>query len=356
MTLRFAAPDLVAFTAAVLRGAGLDDDKAATVADALVEGDLLGYGSHGMQLLPPYVRLTEEGRMSRTGVPEVVADRGACVTWDGHRLPGAWLVQRALDAAFERIAAHGVVSVAIRRSQHIGCLGVYLPRATDRHLAMVLMSSEPSSTLVAPYGGLSPLLTTNPLAAAWPTDGDPVWIDFSTSITNMRRARRVHGEGRRLAGPWVMDNRGVPTDDPAALFSEPPGALLPVGGLEHGHKGFALGLLVEMLTSGLAGFGRADAPEGWTTSVFLQVMDPDAFGGRAAFARETGWLADACRDTPAAPWHRERGHRSVAVPGDLARAHRRRAVAEGIELAASLLPELEELARTYGVAMPEPRR
>lgn len=352
---RYDADELTAFARAMLEAAGLDAEKARVCARTLVEGDLLGYGSHGLQLLKPYLGLVRKGHMARSGRPDVVADRGASVVWDGRTLPGPWLVHRAIDLACERIGEHGVVAVAIRRSQHIGCLGAYLARVTDRGLAMILASSEPSSRLVAPYGGVGPLLTTNPIAACWPTDGAPVWIDVSTSITNMRRTRRVHADGGRLRGAWAMANDGEATDDPGALFTDPPGSLLPVGGLDHGHKGFAIGLLVEMLTSGLAGFGRADAPEGWTTSVFLQVIDPAAFAGDAPFRRETGWLAEACRGSPPAPWFRERGHDTVAVPGDIARAHRARSLAEGIALTPALLPELAPLAAEHGVALPAPR-
>ena len=77
-----------------------------------------------------------------------------------------------------------------------------------------------------------------------------------------------------------MDGAGNPTNDAAAAFANPPGAIMPMGGADHGHKGYALGLLVEALTGGLAGHGRADPREGWGASVFLQVMDPALFGSR----------------------------------------------------------------------------
>ena len=158
---------------------------------------------------------------------------------------------------------------------------------TDAGLMAILSASDPSIGGVAPHGGRRGLYTPNPIAAAWPTDGDPVMLDVSMSITTHGMVRRAQREKRRLPGPWLIDAQGNATDDPAVVLASPPGALLPIGGLDHGHKGYALGLLVEALTGGLAGRGRADPTEGWTANVFLQVFDPALFGGRDDFIRQT---------------------------------------------------------------------
>ncbi|MCH7777860.1 MAG: Ldh family oxidoreductase, partial [Gemmatimonadetes bacterium] len=157
MTHRYAVTDLITFATEMLSAAGLDRDKAGVVAATLVEGDLLGHDTHGLQLLGPYLTQLHAGLMAGTGEPEVVADRGGCVTWNGRRLPGAWLVHRALDLAVGRGPRLGVVTVVIRHSHHIGCLAAYLRRATDENLAVLLMSSEPSSRCVAPFGGTRPV-------------------------------------------------------------------------------------------------------------------------------------------------------------------------------------------------------
>lgn len=352
MSPLYAPADLVAFAIRLLEAAGLEADKAATLAEVLVEADLMGHTTHGLQLLDRYVGQLETGAMAAQGEPKVIADRGACVTWDGCRLPGPWLVIRALDLAFARIAEHGVVTVAIRNSHHTACLASYLRRATDRGLATLVMSSEPSGNCVPPYGGVNPVYSTNAIAAGWPTEEGPVMLDMSTAITNKGRCRRLHSTGDTLPGEWVIDNEGNPTNDPSVLFAKPSGSILPIGGTEYGHKGYALGLLVEMLTSALAGGGRADAPEGWSASVFVQVIDPEAFGGRERFVRETSWLAGACRADPAASWFRERGEKRVRLPGDSALALRAKALAEGVSLHPSIMPVLADLAARLGVPAP----
>jgi L-lactate dehydrogenase len=119
--------------------------------------------------------------------------------------------------------------------------------------------------------------------------------------------------------------------------------------MDLGHKGFGLALLVEALTSALAGHGRADGEKRWGASVFLQLIDPGAFGGRECFARETGWLAAACRAAPVKP-----GDPPVRLPGERGLRLRARQLAEGVALHPETMPALAPWAEKLGVASPGP--
>ncbi|UCD79833.1 MAG: Ldh family oxidoreductase [Desulfobacterales bacterium] len=347
MSLRYDAQGLIAFATLLLEKLGLPSERAAVVADILVEGDLMGHTTHGLQLLASYLKELSEGGMSGTGEPKVLQDRGAAVTWDGDYLPGPWLVTRAMELSYERMAEHPVMTVVVRRSHHIACLQAYLKRAADRGLVMILMSSDPSCGSVTPYGGCTPIYTPNPIAAGFPSDGEPILIDISTSTTTNGLTQRLYESGRHLPHKWLIDHQGRNSSDPAVLFTEPPGAILPLGGLESGHKGFALGLLVEALTASLGGFGRSDRPDRWGASVFMQIIDPAAFGGLANFKRETGWLAEACRNAAGLP-----GGSRVRLPGQRGLALRREYLANGVELAPTIMPLLEPWAEKLGVALP----
>jgi len=347
MSERHSASSLIAFATALLVRAGLDADKSAAVAAILVEGDLLGHTTHGLALLAPYLGEIENGRMEKSGEPRVLADFPAAVTWDGRRLPGPWLVLRALELAIARARQNGTGTVVIRRSHHIACLAAYLKRVTDEGLMVLLTCSDPVLGSVAPHGGRRGVFTPNPLAAAWPTGGDPVMLDVSMSITTNGLTRRLHTEQRPLPGAWALDARGEPTTDPGALFSDPPGSLLPIGGLDHGHKGYALGLLVEALTGGLAGHGRADPSEGWGASVFLQVLSPELFGGAENFRRQTAHVAEACRTTPPRP-----GFERVRLPGEAGLRRREAQLAHGVELYPAILPALRPWGEKLGVDTP----
>lgn len=347
--LRFPVQSLIDFVTALFAAADCDGDKPATIAAGLVEADLLGHTTHGLQLAPTYLNELAAGAMTATGEPEFVSDRGAVAVWDGKKLPGVWLAAKAVDAASERAGTYGTCTIAIRRSHHIGCLAAFLQRATDRGRMVIVASSDPAFASVAPFGGRKAVFTPNPIAVGIPTAGDPILIDISSSITTNGMSARLKREGRRFPGNWALDAAGCPTDDPAVVFADPPGTLLPTGGADHGHKGYGLALMIEALTQGLSGFGRSQSPTGLGGSVFVQAFDPAAFGGLAEFQRETEWLANACRQCPPAE-----GVDAVRLPGQRGLERKRRALAEGVLLYPGILDALKPLAAKYDVTLPAP--
>ena len=350
-TQRYSAAALTSAATSLLGAAGLDTDKASAVASILVEGDLMGHTTHGLALLAPYLAELESGAMTRDGGPQVIQDRPAAVTWDGRRLPGPWLVLQAMELATTRAKQYGTGTVVIRRSHHIACLAAYLKRATDQGLLLLLTCSDPNSASVAPFGGLDPVFTPNPLSAGIPTPGDPVLIDISTSATTNGLTNRLHKEGGRLPASWVIDGHGQPSDDPAVLFKEPKGTILPLGGIDSGHKGYGLALLVEALTGGLAGHGRADAREGWGATVFVQVIDPAAFSGQEAFLRQVAAVVEQCHASrPSKP------ESPVRMPGEKGLATARRLVETGVALYPAIVPSLEPWCAKLGVSFPAPLR
>src|SRR3569832_239397 len=250
---RYAADELQSFAVALLDAAQLPGEKSRDVARILVEGDLMGHTTHGLQLLAPYLAELETGKMTKEGDPQIVGDLPAALTWDGRRLPGPWLVLRAMDEAMRRAKTYGTATVVIRRSHHIACLAAYLKRATDAGFVMLLARSDPNTASVAPFGGLDAVFTPNPVAFGIPASGSPVLVDISTSATTNGMTARVHRDGGRMPAKWMIDAGGEPTDDPGVLFNEPKGTILPLGGIDSGHKGYGLSLLVEAQTGGLAG-------------------------------------------------------------------------------------------------------
>ena len=339
--------DLLRMARELLRKAGMASDIAEVVADVLLEGDLLGHTTHGLALLPAYLRELELGTMTARGIPEVIADRQSTLTVDGRYLPGPWVVCWAMDLAFERIRQHSVVTIVVRRSHHTAALAAFVKRVTDRGYVFLLACSDPSVRSVAPYGGLEPLYTPNPIAAGFPTEGDPVIIDISTSCTANGVVNRLYEERARLPDRWLMDVRGVASDDPAVLFADPPGSILPLGGMDLGYKGFALGILVEALSAALSGSGRADGSKRWGASVFMQIIDPQAFAGTRAFTRETEWLARACRANRVRP-----GEPPVRLPGERALKLRGEQLAQGVRLHPSIMPAIAPWAQKLDVSLP----
>jgi L-lactate dehydrogenase len=252
--------------------------------------------------------------------------------------------------ATERAALHGTATVVIRRSHHTAALAAYLEPPTRQGMMVLLASSDPNTALVAPFGGTRAVFTPNPIAAGWPTAEGPVLMDISTSVTSAALVGRTRREGRRLPQPWLLDADGQPTDDPETPLGGDGGSIQSLGGSDAGHKGYALGLMVEAWTSGLAGFGRADPPAGaWGASVFVQVIDPAAFGGGPAFQRETGHLAMLCRASPPAD-----PARPVRLPGAGALARKAKALASGVPLREEIRSQLAALGTAFGIRLPDP--
>lgn len=344
---RYPAKELIGFAARLFEAAGMPRDRSAIVAAILVEADLMGHDTHGLQLAPRYLEELESGAMRAAGEPEIVSDRKAAVVWNGRRLSGVWLTATAIDLAGERAREYGTATVAIGDSHHIACLAAHLQRATDRGQMIIIATSDPAVKTVAPYGGLDPVFTPDPFAVGIPTDSDPILVDMSASITTNGMAARLKASGSRFRGQWAQDSEGRATDDPNVLFGGAGGTLLPAGGQDHGHKGYGLALMVEALSQGLSGDGRAKNPTGWGASVFVQVFEPEAFAGTAAFNRETGHLAALARASRPRP-----GIDTVRLPGERALARKREALRDGLRLYPGIMEGLAPWGAKLGVPAP----
>ncbi|MGE8371956.1 MAG: Ldh family oxidoreductase [Pseudomonas putida] len=331
---------LTTFVEQLFEKAGADTEVAQVVTRVLLEGELLGHRTHGLNLVSRYIGGMQEGKVkARAQVLEQVTDSGIASVFDGHYLLGPYCVSRALDCAAKGATAQGIGIAVVRRASHIGCLAAYLKPFTDQGLVAMVYSSDPSVGLVCAHGGIDPIYTPNPIAAGIPTQGEPILLDVSMSTVTLGLVGQCRDAGSRLPHPVLVSNDGQLSDDPGDFFTRPQGSILPLGGQAFGHKGFALALLVEALTSGLAGHGRKDAPEQWGASATAVVIDPRFFGGLAAFTDETSFLGRLIlASRPLDP------ERPVRLPGQAGLAMRRQALEQGVSLSPQLLADFDRLA------------
>jgi len=319
------------------------------IASILVEGDLLGHDTHGLQLLKPYLDALGRQAMLGSGEIKEIASRPAVACWDGRYLPGPYLTLRAIDTASKMAQQYGTGSIAIRRCSHIGALAAYLEKPARAGYLTQVVCSDPSVALVAPFGGSEPLFTPNPMAWGIPTSADPILIDISASITTSGMSARLHSEGRKGNHDWWLDAKGQPTNNPSVIFEDPPGSLQALGGMEAGHKGFGLGLFVEAMSSALAGHGRADGADNWGASVHVQVTDISAFGNASDFHAQTDHLVEQCvKSKPADP------AKPVRVPGQRGLALKIEQLKSGVTLRDDIVSALTGLATQAGIALPVP--
>lgn len=332
------APALCAFAEQALSYAGMEADAARVVAEVLVEADLMGHDTHGVALLPGYVEELSGGTMRRTGQAEILRDHGAVALWDGHWLSGVLLVTKAIDKAMEKAKALGLGAVSIRRAHHTACLQAYLERGTREGFMIMIASSDPNSATVAPFGGLDRILGPDPIAVGIPTSGDAILIDMSSSITTNGMVARSAKQGAPLNGKWLQDSDGNLSDDPNVMSATRPGSMLLTGGHDHGQKGYGLALTVEALSQGLSGYGRHNADRRWSASVYIQAIDPAAFGGSDAYTDFTDRIVDLCRGSRPI-----NDLKAVRLPGEMALARKRAALRHGITLRADVVETLHQL-------------
>ncbi len=328
---------------ALLRATGLRSDLADEMTRIIIESDLMGHRTHGLAMLPTYVDRLAQGLITREGEITVLQDTPVSLNWQAHRLPGAYVVRRAVRALYDKIDTAPVVTASIANCSHIGSLQAYLEEPAHKGYLCLMMVTDPGVASVAPFGGSDPVLTSNPIATAIPTNGDPILIDQCTSLVSNAQIQSAD-KAKPLPGKWVVDNRGRASDDPSVLGTDPPGTIMPLGGEDFGYKGFGLGLMVEAFALALSGHGRLTPKQRGTQGVFLQMIDPAAFSGRDAFLAETTELARRCKASRPAE-----GSAGVRLPGERAMSEKRRQLRDGLDVADGIFQRIAALAETYGV-------
>jgi uncharacterized oxidoreductase len=334
-----AAGDLERVVADIVRAVGASTADAAIVAGSLVRSNLKGVDSHGVMRVPEYVRCVDEGRIVPTASARV-DQRGGVVRVDGGWCFGQVAALAGADAAVQAALTAGVAAATISRVHHVGRLGEYVEHCADRGLVgLAFCNTGPAGGRVAPFGGRTAALATNPIAYAVPREGTPPLVaDFSTSAAAEGRVRLARDNGDSVPAGWLQDAAGVPTTDPGNLYVG--GSLLPAGG----HRGYALGLLAEILGGGLAGAGCASLGATPGNGLVLVVLDPGAWGDAGSFGSLAGEVGRAMLAVEPAP-----GVDRVRLPGDPERECEERRRREGIPLDRATRQAIDEIARSLGV-------
>jgi hydroxycarboxylate dehydrogenase B len=344
------AKKLEEFAVALLHAGGATQEEAAIVGRSLVDANLCGYDSHGVMRIPYYVNNVVKGE-TVSDVPLTVIRESDChLVGDANWGFGRVQAGRLLENLIAKAQANGIGVGTLIHSSHIGRLGEYCELAAAENLvSMVMVNTHGATRRVAPPGGTSPRLGTNPLAMGSPHPDGPLVLDFSTSATAEGKVRVMRIAGQDCPEGWLLDSAGKPTTDPNSLYGNPPGTILPMGGAQ-AYKGFGLSLMIEIfagaLSGGLCARETPETPNG--NCVFLMVADPEHFGGCEHFSLEVGKLAEFIRGCP-----RAEGVERILLPGDPERAQRAMRLAQGVPVDDENLAQLLELAQS--LTLPPPR-
>jgi hydroxycarboxylate dehydrogenase B len=346
--MRHSAERLRAIGAAIIRAGGSTAEEARLVADHLVDANLAGHDSHGIGMIPSYVRHV----LAKLVVPntrvKTVKDDGPTLMFDGQRGYGRPAAGEAMAAAIARCRETGVVVATLANSHHIGRVGAYGELASAAGLVSLhFVNVTDHRALVAPFRGTDARFVTNPICIALPgTDRrPPILLDMATSAIAMGKVRVAKNEGKPVDAGVLIDETGRPTRDPSVMYRDPHGSLLPFGG----HKGYALAFVTELLAGALSG-GPTIQPGnprmgGTINNMLSIVLDPARLAGVDWLRREIDGFVDYVKASPPAD-----SAAPVLVPGDPERLARERRQREGIDVDDTTWSEVIAAGQQLGLA------
>jgi L-lactate dehydrogenase len=344
---RYDVRELLSFATTLFETSGLQRQPAEATARGFLEADLLGFVTHGLVKVPDNLRWLERGETDPSGEPLAIVDRPAVANWDAHRLPGHWAMHLAMIHARERARSMGAFTMTLRRCQHVACLASALVPLVEAELVGIMMVSSPGEAFVSPFGSSARVFSNNPVAFTAPAPGGAILFDVSMAITAGGQVARAARRGERLPEAALKRTDGTVSDDPHDL--DRGGSVMPLGGLGHGHKGHALTLMTEVLSQAMSGYGRAQEHEAnELNSVYLQVLDPAAFGDPDSYQLEVSRLVELIEGCP------PDSGASVRVPGRATWRRRSECWEGGLVLDAGIMDALLPFAEAAGVDAPQP--
>src|SRR5215211_8410984 len=296
-------------------------------------------------MLPRYAEAFREGWLQPNAHVDIRRDSGAMLSLDGRAGFGQAIGQEAMQIGIERANQHGCCILALANSHHLGRIGAWAEMAVAEGLISVHFVNVISRPIVAPWGGSDARLGTNPFAAGIPVEGgEPILLDFATSIIAQGKTRVAHNKGERLLPGQMLDDTGQPTTDPKYGVVNPLGALLTFGQ----HKGFGLSLVCELLGGALAG-GLAIQGQGGGERRIINgmrtiLLAPAALSDPATFQCELQACLEWIKASPPQP-----GTDGVQLAGEPEQLTRARRLAQGIPVDETTWSEILTAAAALGI-------
>jgi LDH2 family malate/lactate/ureidoglycolate dehydrogenase len=336
------------FMVDVFHGCGIAQAEAEICAEVLITSDVRGIESHGVGRLKMYYDGIKMGLHRPVTEIEIVKESPTTAVIDGHNGMGHVIGTRAMEMAIEKAKTYGMGSVAVRNSSHFGIAGYYALMAVKA--GMIGMSFTNARPSVSPTFGVRPMLGTNPIAFGAPTDeACPFVYDAATSITQRGKIEVLEREEKAIPQGWVIDDNGQTTTDTKAALAGFPldkNALLPLGGLGEmlgGHKGYGLGVMVEILSASLSHNAfMHNLPGGGGLPVkighFFTAINIESFCPLEDFKATTGAILRDLRRSTKAP-----GKERIYTAGEKEYETEKRVRLEGIAVNSNLQKDIKIL-------------
>jgi LDH2 family malate/lactate/ureidoglycolate dehydrogenase len=340
---RIAPERLLDFATAVYVRTGMPEEDARLAADTQVQADLWGHQSHGVMRLPWYVARLRAGVCDPAAKPEAVVDAGAIAVLDGGDGMGQVLTAHAMQDAIRRAKAHGIGAVALRNSNHFGT-AMYFTLMAARAGCVGFLSTN-ASPAMAPWGGRRKAVGTNPWSWAAPAGSHPPMVlDIANTGVARGKIYLARQKGQSIPEGWAINAAGAPTTDPAEAIE---GIILPMAG----HKGYAIAVVMDMLSGVLTGgafgtgvHGPYQTEHRSGAGQFMIALDIGAIQPLAEFGARMDRLIAELKSVPLA-----QGFEEVVYPGEIEARNDVRSRADGLLLPPDTLADLSKLANETGL-------
>lgn len=344
------------FMVDVLVASGVPLEDAKVCGKVLIEADRRGMDTHGIQRLKLiYVDRIRDKILNPETNFEIVRETPTTAVVDGHNGMGMVIGNRCMQMAIDKAKATGMGMVVARNSTHYGIAGYYATMASSQGL--IGFSGTNARPSIAPTWGAEPMLGTNPIVFAFPSDEPFPWcLDCATSVVQRGKIEMYNREGKEIPPGWVIDNQGkTRTDTPQILKDLVTGdaACLPLGGAGEetgGYKGYGYGMIAEILSSCLQAGNHMKALTGIRDGKkgpielghFFMAIDIKCFRDPEEFKKQVGDINRELRAAKKLP-----GAERIYTPGEKEYFTGRHREQHGVPISEGLKPEMVQLRDSF---------
>ncbi|KAF1950085.1 malate/L-lactate dehydrogenase-like protein [Byssothecium circinans] len=339
------AADAITFVENVLTSNGVPKNNATIVAQCLVEADLRGVDTHGINRIPSYIARIREGVLDPKASPTVRHISPVVAQVDGHNAFGFVAAHMAMEAAINMAdAMPGIGLVSVKNSNHFGMSAWLVQQAIDAGMMSLVFTN--SSPALPVWGAKSKLMGVSPIACGAPAGKTPPFImDMAPSVAARGKVYKALRRGEKIPDGWALDKDGKPTDDPAKALE---GVMLPMGG----PKGSALSIMMDVFSGVLSGSAFAghvtnpyDPSKPANVGHFIVVIRPDLFMSIEQFKKRMDYLYERVVGS-----EKMDGVERIYFPGEIEQLTKEKRLKHGIPLVDAEVRALNDEAKKVGAA------
>lgn len=288
-------------TEEIFKHSGVDSEGAQASASVLMANDLRGNESHGVSNgLRRYVSEYGEGKLNAQPNFKIERETNTTALVDSDHALGTQVGPWAMELAIEKASKHGMGAVSVHSSGHLAGCGYYAMQAVEADMVGHCMTAGGARQTI-PTWGSQPVMGTNPIAYAAPSDKMPPFLfDVATTQVANNKIGLSRRTGATVLPGWITSKDGEPILEEVPAPDVGDYHLLHIGGTrENGsHKGFGFALMNEIICNGFTGMGAGPVTGAKHGGHFFMAFQIEAFTDLAKFKTDMDDLLKYIVDVP----------------------------------------------------------